>query len=77
MAFEQKASNPRRVLVGLGSFHQDPADMAVAGLGDAASFRPLATGVFRGDEPEKRHELLGILKSPEITEFRYRRGGND
>ena len=42
VALEQQACNPRRVAVGLGCLDQDLADMAIAGLGNAASLLPLA-----------------------------------
>jgi len=42
MALEQQACDPRRVAVGLGCLDQDLADMAIAGLGNAALLLPLA-----------------------------------
>src|SRR6266508_4165110 len=55
--FAQDAPDRRAVPVLVGGLHEDPADMGVAGLGDAATADLLGTSVFAGDHPQVRHQL--------------------
>jgi hypothetical protein len=60
----------RREAITLGRFHQYPPRMAIARLGD----RPLATlsstAVLTGHQPQKSHQLLGGVKTPDIAQLR-------
>src|SRR5205823_10975266 len=57
-AFERDAQARRPALVP-GGLDQQPAHVAVAGLGDRALAAPLPTGVLAGGETEERSKRLG------------------
>ena len=69
LALADQARHAGGEAVGLGAFDQNSAGMAISGLGDFASFLCFATGMFRGDQPQKGHELLRTLKAGQVAKF--------
>ena len=56
-------------------FHQGAAGRSVAHLGDAALLAIITRGVFAGHQSEITHQLAGMLKAVEVTQFGHQRGG--
>src|SRR5437867_2625604 len=64
------ASDPRNPLIGPRGFREQASHMRIAGLRDAAASDTRPTGIFRGYEPEIRHELARMTDAREVAEFR-------
>src|SRR5207248_4098033 len=73
-AFERDAPSRRAALVP-GGLDQQPADVAVSGLGDRALSAPLAARVLTGGETEKRPQRLGAKPVPIAELDRQRERG--
>jgi hypothetical protein len=52
-----------------GGLDQEPADVAVADLGDRPLPAVLAGGVLRGHETDEGHELLGGAEATEVADL--------
>ena len=62
----------------LSALDQDPAQMAVAALGDASQGTFRAAAVFAGNQSEITHELPWMIKACKVAEFtdgNHRRDG--
>ena len=53
----------------LHGFDQDPAGVAVTGLGDGAEMTTIAGGRFPGHQAQITHEVTGMIKPSHITQF--------
>src|SRR6185437_13051491 len=69
LAFEQKATHPRLMLIGPGGFHHHAAQMRIAGFGNAAPLDTVAAGVLTRDQAAVAHQLAGILKTAQRPSF--------
>ena len=61
-----------RITIRPGAFHQGPAGMRIAGLGEVSLTAPRTTGIYRRGEPKITHELSGMLKTGEVSQCRDR-----
>ena len=76
----QRTADSRRLAVVMGDLTQDPADMAIAGLGDSAAPRPSATRQLAGHEPHPTHQVTRRDEARNVVELGYqneRCGGVD
>ena len=62
---QRLARRPLTAVVPAGLHEQSP-DMPIAGLGNSSPASTAATGMFAGNKPEKRHEVLRTPKPSEI-----------
>src|SRR5487761_1909228 len=51
--------------------------MGVAGLGDTAPAKPIATGVLRGHQAQITHQLARVSKSTDVTNFGHQSDSTD
>jgi hypothetical protein len=52
-----------------GGLDQQPAGVAVAGLGDGAAAILLTRGVLAGDETQEGHQASGRVEAEEVVEL--------
>lgn len=60
--------------VGVRTFHEDPADLRIPGLGEGSAVLGRATRVFGGHQPQKAHELPGMGKLGEVPALGHQCG---
>jgi hypothetical protein len=58
-----------RIAIRPSAFHQGATGMGGAGVGDRTLSAALASGVFRGNQPQKFHEFPGVIEAREVAEF--------
>ena len=59
------------VTIVAGSFHQQPPEMAVAGLGNASLTLFLAGGLLAGHHTLKGHELLCGFETAQVPDLAH------
>ena len=69
LALSESGTHAGRVSKALGGLDQDMSAVAVAGLGDGASFIPGAGGVLAGNEAHEGHELPRRGEAAQVAEF--------
>jgi hypothetical protein len=69
----QVATDFRGVAIGPGTFDQSPTGMGSAGFGNGTLPAALATGVFRGDQPQEFPEFPGMIEARQVAKFRHGR----
>lgn len=70
-AAAQPSPHLRPMAVMVRSFHQDPPDVGIATLGDAAPAPPLATGVLGADQADVTHQVTRSLEPVEAMQLRH------
>ena len=74
LALEERPPAGGPVPVRPGRLNDDPSQMCIAGLGNAATADPVAAGMLAGHRAAIAHQLRGPGKTRDLAEFGHDRG---